>query len=133
MLDETTHYGLLKTLEENPGLSQRDLAKRLGVSLGKVNFCLNALVEKGSLKINNFRNSENKLAYAYLLTPSGIEEKARITVHFLRYKMQEYERLRAEIEELKHEATQNGLLENPAELTPGMENRQQAGTSNSAQ
>lgn len=111
MLDETTHYGLLKTLEENPGLSQRDLAKRLGVSLGKVNFCLNALVEKGSLKINNFRNSENKLAYAYLLTPRGVEEKARITVHFLRYKMQEYERLRAEIEELKQEATQKGLLE----------------------
>lgn len=105
MLDETTHYGLLKTLEENPGLSQRDLAKRLGVSLGKVNFCLNALVEKGSLKINNFRNSENKLAYAYLLTPQGIESRARMTVEFLKYKVQEYERLRAEIEELQHEAT----------------------------
>lgn len=115
MLDETTHYGLLKTLEENPGLSQRDLAKRLGVSLGKVNFCLNALVEKGSLKINNFRNSENKLAYAYLLTPRGVEEKARITVHFLRYKMQEYERLRAEIEELQREAETKGLLENTHE------------------
>lgn len=105
MLDETTHYGLLKTLEENPGLSQRDLAKRLGVSLGKVNYCLNALVEKGSLKINNFRNSENKLAYAYLLTPQGIESRARMTVEFLKYKVQEYERLRAEIEELQHEAT----------------------------
>jgi len=115
MLDETTHYGLLKTLEENPGLSQRDLAKRLGVSLGKVNFCLNALVEKGSLKINNFRNSDNKLAYAYLLTPRGVEEKARITVHFLKNKMQEYERLRAEIEELKREAEQKGLLENAHE------------------
>ena len=111
MLDETTHYGLLKTLEENPGLSQRDLAKKLGVSLGKINFCLNALVGKGSLKINNFRNSENKLAYAYLLTPRGVEEKARITVQFLKYKMQEYERLRAEIEELKREAEQKGLLE----------------------
>ena len=104
MLDENTHYGLLKTLEENPSLSQRDLAKRLGVSLGKINFCLNALVEKGSIKINNFRNSENKLAYAYLLTPRGVEEKARITVHFLKCKMQEYERLRQEIEELKLEA-----------------------------
>src|SRR5512139_3922394 len=111
MLDETTHYGLLKTLEDNPGLSQRDLAKRLGVSLGKVNFCLNALVEKGSLKISNFRNNENKLAYAYLLTPRGIEEKARITVHFLKHKMQEYERLRKEIEELQREADQKGLLE----------------------
>ncbi len=111
MLDENTHYGLLKTLEDNPGLSQRDLAKRLGVSLGKINFCLNALVEKGSVKINNFRNSENKLAYAYLLTPRGIEEKARITVAFLKFKTQEYERLRKEIEELQQEAEQKGLLE----------------------
>jgi len=115
MLDETTHYGLLKTLEENPGLSQRDLAKRLGVSLGKINFCLNALVEKGSLKINNFRNSDNKLAYAYLLTPSGVEQKARMTVQFLKYKVQEYERLRAEIAELQREAEQKGLLENAHE------------------
>jgi EPS-associated MarR family transcriptional regulator len=112
MLDKTTHYGLLKTLEENPGLSQRDLAKQLGVSLGKVNFCLNALVEKGSVKMNNFRNSNNKLAYAYLLTPRGLEEKARMTVQFLKYKTQEYERLRKEIEELQREAEQKGLLEN---------------------
>ena len=105
------HYGLLKTLEGNPGLSQRDLAKKLGVSLGKINFCLNALVAKGSLKINNFRNSDNKLAYAYLLTPSGVEQKARMTVQFLKYKVQEYERLRAEIEELQREAEQKGLLE----------------------
>ena len=111
MLDETTHYGLLKTLEENPGLSQRDLAKKLGVSLGKINFCLNALVEKGSLKINNFRNSENKLAYVYLLTPQGMESRARMTVQFLKYKVQEYERLRAEIEELQREAEEKGLLE----------------------
>lgn len=112
MLDETTHYGLLKTLENNPGLSQRDLAKRLGVSLGKINFCLNALVAKGSLKVSNFRNSENKLAYAYLLTPRGVEDKARLTVGFLRHKMQEYEQLHIEIEELKREAGQKGLLEN---------------------
>ena len=104
MLDENTHYGLLQILEDNPGLSQRDLAKRLGVSLGKVNFCLNALVEKGSLKINNFRNSDNKLAYAYLLTPRGVEQKARMTVEFLQRKVQEYERLREEIEQLKQEA-----------------------------
>lgn len=111
MLDETTHYGLLKTLEENPGLSQRDLAKRLGVSLGKINFCLNALIEKGSVKINNFRNSNNKPSYAYLLTPRGMEQKARMTIEFLQYKVQEYERLRTEIEELKQEAKQKGLLE----------------------
>ncbi|MGA9667136.1 MAG: MarR family EPS-associated transcriptional regulator, partial [Gallionella sp.] len=108
-------YGLLKTLENNPSLSQRDLAKRLGISLGKVNYCLNALVEKGCLKVNNFRNSENKLAYIYRLTPQGVEEKARITVRFLKYKMQEYEQLRAEINELQHEAETKGLLENAHE------------------
>ncbi|MDP1996565.1 MAG: MarR family EPS-associated transcriptional regulator [Gallionella sp.] len=115
MNDDNTSYGLLKTLENNPSLSQRDLAKRLGISLGKVNFCINALVEKGCLKVNNFRNSDNKLAYAYLLTPGGVEEKARMTVYFLKYKVQEYERLRAEIEELQREAAQRGLLENAHE------------------
>lgn len=101
MPDETTHYTLLKTLEENPSLSQRDLAKKLGISLGKVNYCLKSLVEKGSVKANNFRNSHNKLAYAYLLTPRGIEQKARMTVEFLQIKVREYEQLKAEIEELK--------------------------------
>ena len=115
MADGSTHYSLLKTLEDNPSLSQRDLAKRLGISLGKVNFCLNALVEKGCLKVNNFRNSENKLAYAYVLTPSGIEERARMTVHFLRRKVHEYEQLRAEIEELKREAEKRGLLKDENE------------------
>lgn len=119
MLDENTHYSLLKTLEANPDLSQRDLAKRLGISLGKVNFCLNALVAKGSLKINNFRNSENKLAYAYLLTPRGIEEKASITVRFLKHKMQEYEQLSEEIEGLKLEAEQKGLLKKAKNNTRG--------------
>jgi len=109
MLDENTHYTLLKTLEENPGLSQRDLAKKLGISLGKVNYCLNALAEKGSLKISNFRKSNNKLVYAYLLTPKGIESRARMTVDFLKYKVQEYERLKGEIEELKREVRDKGL------------------------
>ncbi|MDP2142925.1 MAG: MarR family EPS-associated transcriptional regulator [Gallionella sp.] len=112
MNDDHTSYGLLKTLEDNPGLSQRDLAKRLGVSLGKVNFCLNALIEKGCLKVNNFRNSDNKLAYAYLLTPQGVEQKARMTVEFLQIKVREYERLRAEIEELRREVGQRGSMEN---------------------
>jgi len=111
MFNDDTSYGLLKTLEDNPDLSQRDLAKRLGISLGKVNYCLNALVEKGCLKVNNFRNNENKLAYVYLLTPHGVEEKAQITVRFLKYKLQEYEQLRVEINELKREAEQKGLLE----------------------
>jgi len=108
-IDETTSYGLLKTLEENPSLSQRDLASRLGISLGKVNFCLKSLIDKGCLKVNNFRNSDNKLAYAYLLTPRGVDEKARMTVAFLKYKMLEYDRLRTEIEQLRLEAEQQGL------------------------
>jgi EPS-associated MarR family transcriptional regulator len=111
MFDDTTSYSLLKILEANPSLSQRDLAKRLGISLGKVNFCLKALVKKGCLKINNFRNSENKLAYIYLLTSYGAEEKAHITVRFLKFKIQEYEQLRAEIKVLKREAKQQGWLE----------------------
>lgn len=110
-LDEATRYDLLKMLEENPSLSQRDLARYLGISLGKVNFCLKALVEKGCIKVNNFRNSDNKLAYAYLLTPRGVEEKASMTAAFLRYKIQEYDRLRAEIEELKREAEDKGLVD----------------------
>ena len=110
MFDDTTSYSLLKTLEENPSLSQRDLAKRLGISLGKVNFCLNALIGKGCLKVSNFRNSSNKLSYAYLLTSYGVEHKTRMTVEFLKIKTQEYERLRMEIEELKYETGQNGLL-----------------------
>jgi len=104
--DDPTNYWLLKTLEADPRLSQRELANRLGISLGKVNFCLKALVKKGCLKVNNFRNSNNKLAYAYLLTPQGVDEKAHMTVTFLRYKMQEYDRLHEEIEELKKEAEQ---------------------------
>ena len=104
MLDESTRYRLLKLLETNPGLSQRQLARELGISLGKVNFCLAALIEKGLLKASNFRTSQNKLAYMYLLTPAGVEEKARITLQYLKIKMREYETLQSEIDELRREA-----------------------------
>jgi len=110
--DETTSYQLLKELEQTPTLSQRELANRLGISLGKVNFCMKALVSKGCLKVNNFRNSDNKLAYAYLLTPRGVDERARMTITFLKYKMSEYDRLRTEIEQLKFEVEQQGLIGN---------------------
>lgn len=103
MLDETTRYNLLKLLEAQPKLSQRQLAQELGISLGKVNYCLNALIQKGLLKADNFRGSQNKLAYIYLLTPAGIEEKANITVQYLKWKMQEYEILRQEIQVLRQE------------------------------
>jgi len=103
-IDETATYNILKSLEKNPELSQRQLSAALGFSLGKVNFCMKALIGKGCLKVNNFRTSNNKRAYAYLLTPLGMEEKSRLTLAFLHYKMQEYERLYNEIEELKTEA-----------------------------
>lgn len=98
-----THYRLLRLLEAKPHLSQRELARELGISLGKINYCLGALIEKGWVKARNFRNNRDKLSYAYLLTPSGIEEKAALTVNFLRRKMAEYDALKQEIEELKRE------------------------------
>jgi EPS-associated MarR family transcriptional regulator len=109
--NDSTDYQLLKELEQTPTLSQRDLARRLGISLGKINFCLKALVDKGCLKVNNFKNSENKIAYAYFLTPRGVDEKARMTVTFLKYKMVEYDRLRTEIEQLQLEVEQQGLIQ----------------------
>lgn len=108
MLDEETRYRLLKLLENKPDLTQRDLAKSMGISLGKVNFCLRALVEKGLVKAGNFRNSDNKKGYAYLLTPKGIEEKARVTLHFLQRKQHEYEAIRVEIESLRREVHLQG-------------------------
>ena len=104
MLTEEVRYKLLKLLEPNPQLSQREVAKELGISLGKVNYCLQALVDKGWIKAANFKNSNNKTAYMYLLTPRGIEEKARVTSRFLQSKVQEYEALRKEIEQLRREA-----------------------------
>lgn len=100
---EDTHLRLLRLLEARPELSQRDLARELGTSLGKTNYCLNALIDKGWVKARNFRNNQNKLSYAYLLTPRGIESKAAITLHFLRRKMDEYENLKREIELLQSE------------------------------
>jgi EPS-associated MarR family transcriptional regulator len=108
MLTDEYRYKILKLVETNPAISQRELALQLGISLGKVNFCLKALIERGLLKATNFRNNKNKLAYMYLLTPSGIEEKASITMRFLKYKLQEYEALQVEIEELRREAASGG-------------------------
>lgn len=108
MLDDETRYRILKALEADPQASQRRIADELGISLGRVNYCLQALIRKGLVKANNFRNSDNKRAYLYLLTPRGIEEKARVTARFLRVKLDEYELLKREIEELQHEASRIG-------------------------
>lgn len=104
MLTEEVRYKLLKLLEPNPFLSQRDVARELGISLGKVNYCLKALVDKGWIKATNFKNSERKSAYMYLLTPRGLQEKARVTTRFLQSKLREYDDLRAEIEQIRSEA-----------------------------
>ena len=91
-------------IEQNPAISQREIARELGISLGKANLCPNALIEKGVLKANTFLNSRNKRAYAYVFTPSGIGKKARITLRFLKNKMEEYEALQKEIAELTEQA-----------------------------
>jgi EPS-associated MarR family transcriptional regulator len=106
-MNEDTHFRVLKVIETNPQITQRELANELGISLGKANYCLKSLAQKGWIKASNFKNSNNKLAYAYLLTPIGIEEKARMTVRFLRRKMNEYEALKLEISQLKKDVSQS--------------------------
>jgi EPS-associated MarR family transcriptional regulator len=105
-LQEENHLKVLRLLEANPHLSQRDLADTLGISLGKTNYCLQALLGKGFIKMQSFRKSQNKPAYAYLLTPTGIAEKAGLTVRFLARKVAEFKSLTLEIEALKSEVNQ---------------------------
>ena len=104
---QEAHFKVLRLLEGNPQMNQRDLAAAAGVSLGKTNYCINALLEKGLIKVQNFKSSKRKLAYAYLLTPAGIAEKPTLTQPFLTRKMEEYDALKAEIEQLKQEAADN--------------------------
>ena len=103
-MNESIQYHILKQIQDNPEITQRELASKAGVSVGKVNYCLKALMDKGLIKAINFKNSRSKAAYLYKLTPKGIEEKAKHTVRFLKYKMAEYDRIKAEIEELRQEA-----------------------------
>lgn len=100
---------LMRVINENPQMTQRDLSSRLGLSLGKINFLIKSLIEKGFIKADNFKNSNNKISYLYLLTPAGIEEKTKITYRFLKRKMEEYEKLENEIRHLKKEVD---LLDN---------------------
>ena len=101
MSNKQSQYQILKSLEQDRNYTQRQLSKDLDLSLGKVNYCLRSIVEKGFVKIDNFKNSKNKSQYSYLLTPKGIEEKAKLTMEFIRIKTQEYEQLKDEIESLK--------------------------------
>ena len=103
MPQDEIHYRIFKHIEAQPDISQRQLASALGVSLGKTNYCLRALIDKGQVKARNFQRNPNKNIYVYLLTPKGIEEKAKLTVRFLKRKMVEYEVLKREIDQLKDE------------------------------
>ncbi len=102
-LQEDTYFRVMRILQENPDLTQRELAEKLGISVGGLNYCLKALIRKGLVKMKNFTNSKNKFGYVYVLTPNGVMERAAITHRFLQRKMEEYEALRAEIEALKAE------------------------------
>ena len=104
MNSQDIRLDLLRKLESNPAYTQRELSREMGVSLGKVNYCMKKLTEKGWVKLSNFTHNPNKMGYAYLLTPSGIEEKSRLTFSFLKRKIVEYEILKKEINVLKLES-----------------------------
>jgi EPS-associated MarR family transcriptional regulator len=106
---------VLRLLKDNPEMTQRELSSRLGLSLGKTNFLMRAVINRGLVKVQNFKNSQNKNAYLYYLTPSGMEEKARTTYFFLKRKMREYEQLEEEIRQLRKEASDIGTA-SPADF-----------------
>ena len=103
-IQEDTHFRVLRLLQENPDLTQRELAERLDISVGGLNYCLKAMMDKGLVKMKNFAQSKNKFGYIYILTPTGIAEKAAITHRFLQRKIEEYEALKTEIRVLKEES-----------------------------
>ena len=106
MNNKDIHLDLLRKLEANPKYTQRELSQEMGVSLGKINYCMNKLIEKGWIKLSNFSHNPNKVNYIYLLTPKGIEEKTRLTFSFLKRKIIEYEILKDEINKLKEDIVQ---------------------------
>ena len=99
MKDNQDHFNILRKINSKPKATQRELAEELGFSLGKINYCLRALKTKGLIKIKNFEKNPNKLNYIYVLTPRGITEKTKLTLNFMKRKMQEYDELKKEIEE----------------------------------
>jgi EPS-associated MarR family transcriptional regulator len=105
-MTEETHYKLLRLLESNPQATQRQIAAELGISLGRVNYCIQALIDKGHVKAKNFKNSQNKAAYLYLLTPRGVKAKAVITRAYLQRKLDDLEAIKAEIADLQAEVVQ---------------------------
>jgi len=110
-MDDSTRYRILKLLHHRPELTQRELAREMGISLGKTNFCLQALIKKKAIKARNFRNAKKKVAYLYNLTPAGLEEKARVTKRFLTRKLAEYEEIQQQFAELEADVAQLNNLE----------------------
>ena len=96
--DTEDHFKVLRSIQKHPNSSQRRLAKELGFSLGKLNYCIKALQGKGLVKIQNFKKNPNKLNYLYVVTPKGITERARLTINFMKRKMQEYDELKKELD-----------------------------------
>jgi len=111
---------LLQLLAENPNMSQRDLSRKMGVALGRVNYCLSGLKEKGFIKLENFKGAKKRIRYAYVLTPTGFEEKLRLTVRFLKRRIKEYEEIKTQIQDLSREVakTDPTLLEDMDLKTP---------------
>jgi len=107
--EQEIRYRLLNLLADEPQLRQLDMAKKMGISVGKVNFCISELAKKGLIKVKRFKSAKNKLPYSYMLTPPGIEEKGRITVRFLKRKLAEYEAIKRQIADLTEEVEKNGL------------------------
>jgi EPS-associated MarR family transcriptional regulator len=107
--EQEIHYRLLNLLVDEPQLRQLDIAKKMGISVGKVNYCIAELAKKGLIKVKRFKSAKNKLPYSYMLTPQGIEEKGRITVRFLKRKLSEYEEIKHQIAALTEEVEKNGL------------------------
>jgi EPS-associated MarR family transcriptional regulator len=114
--EQGIHYRLLKMLSKEPNVTQRDMAKRIGISLGKMNYCVTELASKGWIKIIRFKSAKNKIPYTYLLTPKGLEEKARMTLSFLKRKLSEYEEIKKQIRELHHEVEEDVLDDPDSEL-----------------
>ena len=101
--EQEIRYRLFKLLDDDPNLTQRQMAEKMGISLGKFNYCLKELVKKGFVKINRFTSSDNKVAYMYVLTPHGVEQKSKVTMSFLKRKMEEFENIKQQIKEISRE------------------------------
>jgi len=111
LYEKEIRYRLLKILDKDPNLTQRQMAQKMGISLGKVNYCLSELAKKGFIRIDRFKASKIKIKYIYMLTPRGLEEKGRLTLSFLKLKLSDYEEIKRQIKDLATEVAEEGLLD----------------------